>query len=313
MLDAGSFDAGGNDAGSAIDMSLPDAAAVDSSWMRAQVLATIPALGVATVGTGGGGIAVPDYACRGAWDQTDDGDDAEGIFNFDYGGAINTTVDIKFFPANAIPYDRVCTGDCFTRQATESGSTSTFPIRTNRFMAWASPQWTAEWGSVYVPTATYFVRSEQFIPYNYRTTVPDVAEMQDLYSRSGMTYDANVSTLTGSVQDCDGLFVRNAAVRVFEEAGTLRNHLSAPYLLYGSLSTATQSNGPVTREDGHFVGVNAQPLDARGSLMRLEAWANLGSGSPELLACERVRVFGGTLIDVPLRPRRIGSPSDCTP
>lgn len=316
MHDAALMDAhldAGSDQGMALDSTVTDSGAVDAAAVRAEVLATIPSLAVATVQTGGGGTALPDFSCRRAWDQDPAGGSPfDGVIAFDYGGNFGTSFDIKVFRSNDIPYDQTCTGTCTTTVMSGGGTTGTFSLEPRRFTAWSSPAWTASFGTNYVPSANYFYWSENFVPYDLRTTVPAVEEMQTFYDNNGLVYDSNSSTLTASLWDCDNKLVKSAVVRVFDEVG-LRDVESYPLIRYGSLYDSGALPAASTAESGGIVAYGMDPSDLRGTPMRIEAWANLGTGTPELVACERVRFFGGVLVTMALRPIRTNSPSDCTP
>lgn len=301
------------DANMSTDAGIVDASSVDGAAMHAAVVATIPALAIASVQVTGGGTALPDYSCRRAWDQAPTGGATiMGRINFDYGGPLGVTVDLKVFPSNDVPYDQVCTGSCFTTPTDTNGSTALFATSAGRFNAFTSPTWTAVWGDTYLPTAYYFVESESFTPDRIRIAPPSTSETQTYYARSSVSYLSTYTTLTGHVLDCDGAQVKSAVVRVFDADG-LRYDSGPPAMRYGLISSATALPSVSTSENGAFVGFDLRPSDPRGTPMRIEAWANLGGGSPELVACERVRVFGPGLVDVNMRALRTSSPSDCTP
>jgi hypothetical protein len=318
-VDGGGVDFG-IDSGGTIDMgqsmidagdaSISDSGSIDAAGARAQVLASLPSLPVATVS---GGTGLPDYSCRQAWDQDlpGSGTIADGTFNFDYGGAIGAIVDVKIFPSNDIPYDLVCTGSCFTRPTNMSGTTSQFSLDSGRFTAWATPTWTTGWDDVIVPGIGYFVESNDFSSSGVRVAIPSTTEMAELYSSHSMAYTSERSTVYGIVVDCNGRPVQGAAIRIFGETG-LRDEFDPPLKWYIPPSGAG-TGGEWTALAGNVMLLDMRPLDPRGTPMRIEAWANLGSTTPELVSCEKVRIFGGTMANILVLPRRIGSPSDCTP
>ena len=49
---------------------------------------------------------------------------------------------------------------------------------------------------------------------------------------------------------------------------------------------AATGNPQWTSNRGEFLGLDMRPADTDGTLMRIEAWANLGASTPELVACE---------------------------
>lgn len=304
------------DASMTSDMgSMPtDMSSVDAAALHAQVVATLPTLPIASVSVGGGGTALPDYSCRGTWDQsTADGVEVTGNFNFDYGGPLGTTVDVKIFPSNDIPVSTVCTGSCFTRLTDASGSTAAFTLTTGRFTAWATPAWTPIWGDHITAASGYFYMSDAFVSSGVRETTPSDAELETAYSRGSVTYTAGTSaTLFGIVRDCLGRSVQGAAIRVFGETG-LRQDLEPPVVRYENVALAATGNPQWTSNRGEFLGLDMRPADTDGTLMRIEAWANLGASTPELVACEKIRIFGGNYATLRFIPRRSTSPSDCTP
>lgn len=289
-------------------MGLSDA---DIATRRAEVLATIPTLPEAMVNNGTVLMGAPDFTCIRNWDQ-EIGDALVGSFYFDYGGNINTSVEIKFFPDNAVPANVACDGTCFTRLTDDSGATQTFPIVTQTFMAWASPAWTLN-GDAMVPTVTTFVRAEDFMGTNYRVTAAYANDLAGAYARSGAIYDATASTMTGVVLDCQSRSVSSVVIRVFDETGALRA-LTSPKIAYGNLPTGSATETS-TRADGRFAAFDVAPTDTFGSLMRVEAWAAIAGSraAATMIACENVRMFGGTLSDITLRPTRTTSPASCTP
>lgn len=313
-VDLGMDSGGSGDMGQSMvdagDASISDSGSVDAAGLRAQVLASLPSLPVATTSVGTG---LPDYSCRQAWDQDAPGGGTitDGTFNFDYGGAIGTVVDVKIFPNNDVPYDLICTGSCFTRPTNTSGTTSTFSLERGRFTSWATPTWTAAWGDVIVPGVGYFTKSDGFSSYGVRVALPSTTEIAELYASHSLTYTSDRSTMYGIVVDCLGRPVEGAAIRVFGETG-LRDESDPPVQWYIPAS-GTGVGGEWTAPAGNVMLLDMRPADPRGTLMRIEAWANLGTSTPQLVACEKVRVFGGTMGQMIVLPRRVGGPSDCTP
>lgn len=294
------------------DMPSVDMGNVDGATTRAEVLATIPTLPIASV-YAGGGTALPNYSCRGSWDQQPHGGGTvSGNFNFDYGGPLNVAIDIKIFPDNIVPADIVCTGTCFTRPTDASGSTAFFDLEAGRFNAWATPLWTAEWGDQMVPMMAYFQWTDQFASYNIREIAPSTTQMGEFYADHSLFWDNTQTTLTGQVLDCDSKLVQGAVVRVFE-GGALRYEGDPPVMTYEQIWSDPPDAAVWTHNDGFYTGYDARPSDTHGSILRVEAWANLGSGQPELVSCESVRLFRGVLTNLPLRARRTSSPADCTP
>lgn len=290
------------------DMSLSDA---DIATRRAEVLATIPTLPEAMVNNGTVLMGPPDFTCIRNWDE-EIGDSLEGAFYFDYGVNINSTVDLKFFPDNEVPANIACSGTCFVRTTNNAGGTPTFPIVTQTFMAWASPAWSLA-GEAQVPTVTTFVRAEDFMGTNYRVTVPYASDLAGAYARNDTVYDATASTMSGLVLDCQSRSVSGVVIRVFDEAGALRA-LTSPKIAYGNFPTGSITETS-TRADGRFAALDVAPADTLGSLMRVEAWAAIAGSraAATMIACENVRMFGGTLSDITLRPTRTTSPASCTP
>lgn len=302
------------DSSSPADGAMPsDMGNVDAAFLRAEVLASLPALPIASVVIAGGGTALPDYSCRQAWDQeAAGGGTVTGRFNFDYGGPIGASFDVKIYPTNDIASDTICTGSCFTRPMNTAGGTTDFTLDTGRFTAWATPAWTAAWSDHVGAASGYFYMSDSFVSDGVRESPPSDTELAGAYARGPVAFTSGSSaTMFGTLRDCMGRSVQGAAIRVFAETG-LRQELEPPITRYENVWVETAEDR-WTNNRGEFLSLDMRPATLSGSLMRIEAWANLGSATPELVACEKIRIIAGNYTTLRFLPIRSASPSDCTP
>lgn len=117
--------------------------------------------------------------------------------------------------------------------------------------------------------------------------------------------------VAGTVYDCDDEPAYGAITRVYRDDGTFvaegrRN--DDPHYRFFDGNSSPSADQEYTNVDGLFGLINLQ-VAAGGEFVWVESWGRRSDGEPEVIACERIPVFPGTISIINLRPLRSDAPS----
>lgn len=134
----------------------------------------------------------------------------------------------------------------------------------------------------------------------------------------GISRTAGLAIVAGRIEDCQGQFVQNAIIRLYDPDGV---EIIAPpteealnddphfHFFNGDASNNLPDlTEPYSNTDGLYVLVQIPYLDERP--YRVEAWGNLG-GELTLLSCETARIFEDAVTILNMTPVRSDRPASC--
>lgn len=127
----------------------------------------------------------------------------------------------------------------------------------------------------------------------------------------GISRVPGTAIVAGTVFDCDDEPVYGAITRVYRDDGTFvaegaRN--DDPHYRFFDGDSFPRAEQVYTHVDGLFGLINLD-VASGGEFVWVEAWGRRGDGEPEIIACERIPVFKGTISIINLRPLRSDAPS----
>ena len=130
----------------------------------------------------------------------------------------------------------------------------------------------------------------------------------------GIRRDSGLAVVSGRFEDCQGQYIQNAVVRIYDpdgnyiEPGTANASPRYHYFNGNARDNLPNSEETQTQSDGLYVAVQI-PVTGDGAY-RVEGYADLGNGT-ERIACESARIFTDAVTILNLGPMRADAPAAC--
>lgn len=130
----------------------------------------------------------------------------------------------------------------------------------------------------------------------------------------GITREPGLAIVAGRIEDCDGSFIQNAVVRVYDpdgdliEQGTLGSEPGYHYFNGNPDSNLPNQSETYSNVDGLYVVVQVPIVDNRP--YRMEAWANV-DGETQRIGCESARIFPDAVTILNIGPERADADPAC--
>lgn len=128
----------------------------------------------------------------------------------------------------------------------------------------------------------------------------------------GISRTDGLALVAGRIEDCNGGFVENAIVRLYDPDGEpVVGTASGPFFHYfnGDAGNNTPAQGETdTNADGLYVVAELPVVSDRP--YRVEAWGEI-DGRLEILGCESARIFPNAVTILNLGPIRADAPEAC--
>jgi hypothetical protein len=130
----------------------------------------------------------------------------------------------------------------------------------------------------------------------------------------GITREPGRAIVSGRLEDCNGNYVQNAIVRLYDpdgnfvEDGSLASEPSYHYFNGNPDSNLPNQEETHSNTDGLYVVVQVPVLDERP--YRVEAWATIG-GETQRVGCESARIFEDAVTILNIGPERADADPAC--